>query len=53
VRLGLELRFGEAGLALMPEVQPLDEETLLRIQEALIRGSSLDEVRQLWGTRAP
>ena len=48
VRLALELRFGEAGLALMPEVQPLDDATLLRIQEALIRGSNLDDVRRIW-----
>ncbi len=49
VRLGLEIRFGEAGLALMPEVQALDEALVRRIQEALIQGSSLDEVRQIWG----
>jgi len=49
VRLALELRFGDAGLALMPEVQALDDEALLRrIQEALIRGSSLEDVRRIW-----
>ena len=49
VRLGLELRFGDAGLVLMPEVQALDDEALLRrVQEALIRGSSLEEVRRIW-----
>ena len=49
MRLELELRFGDAGLALMPEVQALDDEALLRrIQEALIRGSSLEDVRRIW-----
>ena len=53
VRLALELRFGEAGLALMPEVQPLDDAMLLRIQAALIRGSSLDEVQAIWQVAPP
>jgi hypothetical protein len=46
-------RDGEAGLALMPEVQPLDDAMLLRIQAALIRGSSLDEVQAIWQVAPP
>jgi flagellar biosynthesis/type III secretory pathway protein FliH len=49
IRMDLKLRFGAEGLALMPEVQALQDEALLRrILEALIRGSSLEEVRQIW-----
>jgi len=49
VRQALEVRFGEAGLALISEVEALDDESLIRrINEALIRGSSLEQIRRIW-----
>jgi hypothetical protein len=49
IRMALELHFGAEGLALLPEVQALEDQALIRrIHEALVRGASLEEVRQIW-----
>jgi flagellar biosynthesis/type III secretory pathway protein FliH len=49
VRMDLEHHFGAEGLALMPEVQALEDQALIRrVHQALIRGVSLEEVRQIW-----
>ena len=49
IRMDLEHRFGAEGLALMPELQALEDQTLiLRVHQALISGVSLEEVRQIW-----
>jgi len=48
VRMSLQVRFGDEGLALRPELQAIeDEAVLIRIHEALVRGLSLEEVRKL------
>ena len=47
VGLGLRLRFGEAGLALMPMAQGRGVEVLSQVKEALAAGASLEEVHRL------
>ncbi|HVS39064.1 MAG TPA: hypothetical protein VMS17_26130 [Gemmataceae bacterium] len=50
----LRIRFGEAGLQLMPEIQQVyEEEKLLAILKALETAASPDEVRRLWAPGAP
>ncbi len=50
----LRLRFGEAGLALMPEIHEIYEEEKLRaILKALETADSPDAVRRLWAPEAP
>jgi hypothetical protein len=45
----LKMKFGEAGLALMPEIQQIyAEEQLQAILDLLETATSLDEVRRLW-----
>jgi hypothetical protein len=58
MRLGIEallqVRFGEAGLKLMPEIQEIHEEEKLRdILNVLKTTESLDQVRRLWTPPAP
>lgn len=49
VRIGVEVRFGAEGLALMDEIEAIqDEAVLIRIQEALVRGLELEAIRALW-----
>ena len=49
IETALKIRFGEAGLQLMPEIRTLhDEEQLLSILTALETAVSPDEVRRLW-----
>jgi hypothetical protein len=49
IRVSLKVRFGKQGLALMPELQSIqDEAVLIRIQEALVRGLSLEALRKIW-----
>jgi hypothetical protein len=49
IRMDLEHHFGAEGLALMPELQALEDQALiLRVHQALISGASLEEVRRIW-----
>jgi Uma2 family endonuclease len=46
ISLGLELKFGSEGLALLPEISQIQEiETLVRVREALRKVESLNELR--------
>jgi hypothetical protein len=46
IELGLELRFGEEGLRLLPEIRQIEEvEVLGAIHAGLKRVGSLDELR--------
>jgi hypothetical protein len=50
----LRVRFGEAGVKLMPEIRDLhDEETLRAILKALETAATPDEVRRLWAPPIP
>ncbi len=50
----LQLRFGEEGLKLMPEINEIhEEETLRAIIKALATAATLDEVRRLWSPGTP
>jgi hypothetical protein len=54
IELGLKLRFGEAGLKLMPEIHEIHEqEKLEAILKALETAASPEEVRRLWSPPAP
>ncbi len=49
IQLGLEIKFGVAGLALMPEIQQIQDPDLMRkIKEALRTAASPEEIRLLW-----
>lgn len=49
----LQVRFGEEGLKLMPEIQEIhEEETLRAVLQALKTATSLEEVRRLWSPPA-
>ncbi len=49
IQFGLELKFGVAGLAMMPEIQQIQELDLLNaIQEALKIANRPEEIRLLW-----
>ena len=49
IQFGLELKFGMAGLALLPDIQKLQDLDLLNtIQEALKIANSPQEIRLLW-----
>ena len=49
IQLGLEIKFGVAGLALMPEIQQIEDSDLMRkIKEALRTAASPEEIRLLW-----
>ncbi len=53
IRIGIEailqMRFGDEGLKLMPEIRGAHEEDcLLAILDAVKTGASLEEVRRLW-----
>lgn len=46
ISLGLELKFGTEGLALLPEIAQIQEiETLVNLREALRKVKSTDELR--------
>jgi hypothetical protein len=50
----LKVRFGEEGLKLMPEIDEIFDDELLRsILIALETAYSLDEVRRLWSSPVP
>ena len=49
IQLVLEVKFGVAGLALMPEIQAIQDPDLMRkIKEALRTANSPEEIRLLW-----
>jgi AcrR family transcriptional regulator len=49
IQLALEIKFGEAGSALMAEIQPIEDLGLLRtIKEALRTAGHLEEIRLLY-----
>jgi hypothetical protein len=49
IRASLDIKFGEAGLALMPEIERLEEPDQLQVVLRAIKGaSSPEELRQLW-----
>ena len=49
----LRVRFGDEGLWLMPEIQPIhEEEKLLAILKALETAAKPEEVRRLWSPGA-
>ncbi|MGH7169408.1 MAG: cytosolic protein, partial [Gemmataceae bacterium] len=58
LRMGIEallqVRFGEEGLKLMPEIRAIyEEEKLGAILKALVTAVSPDEVRRLWSPGTP
>jgi hypothetical protein len=49
IELGLELKFGAAGLQLMPEIKQLTDVEMLRgVLQAIKTAASPDELRRLW-----
>jgi hypothetical protein len=49
IQLALEVKFGTAGLALMPAIQQIQDPDLMRkIKEALRTAASPEEIRLLW-----
>jgi len=47
--LGLELRWGSAGLSLLPEIGPIEDVHMLRaIHEGLKRVGTPEELRQIY-----
>ncbi len=49
IAVALQLRFGEAGSQLLPEIRTIEPvATLQAIQEALLTANSLDDIRQLY-----
>ncbi|PSF37586.1 transposase [Aphanothece hegewaldii CCALA 016] len=49
IELGLDLKFGDVGLQLMPEIREIqDVETLKRVRESLRTVQTLDELRQVY-----
>ena len=49
IQFGLEIKFGVAGLTLLPEIQKIQElELLNNLQEALKIANSLEELRLHW-----
>jgi hypothetical protein len=54
VERGLHLKFGEAGVALLPEIKALsDPEKILAVYDAIVMATSLDEVRRACAKAAP
>ena len=52
IELGLELRFGNEGLGILPEVSQIkDIDALNAVQDALRRGAALQEIRLLYQNR--
>jgi hypothetical protein len=49
IELGLELKFGGAGLQLMPEISQLTDVDLLRaVRQAIKTAASPEELRRVW-----
>jgi hypothetical protein len=51
IELGLELKFGAEGLALMPELRTLDHEMLEAVFDAIKPAASPDELRRIWAPK--
>ena len=53
IEVSLKIRFGAAGLKLMPEIEEVyEEENLSPILEALETAESPDELRRFWAPRS-
>ena len=49
IKVALELKFGEAGLRLMPEIQAITDEAKLETAlQAIPTVNSLEELRRVW-----
>lgn len=49
IKLGLELKFGQEGLQILPEISQIaDMDVLKAIQSGLLQGNTLDEIRALY-----
>jgi hypothetical protein len=49
LEVALQLKFGDEGLALMPELRELHDHELLRIVlDAILTAASPDELRRVW-----
>ncbi len=49
IELGLRLKFGERGVALLPEIREIkSEEKLKTVLDAIESASSPDDLRRLW-----
>jgi hypothetical protein len=54
IEVVLQLRFGDEGLKVMPEIREIhEEETLQAVLKALATAANLDEVRRLWSPGKP
>jgi hypothetical protein len=54
IKLVLNMRFGDEGLKLMPEIEKIyEEQELETILNALETAASPEEVRQLWASKTP
>jgi hypothetical protein len=52
IEVGLELKFGEKGLTLLPEIRELqDHEVLQAVLQAIVTADSPDELRRVWAPR--
>jgi hypothetical protein len=50
----LRFRFGEEGTKLIPEIQQIQEEEILRaVLKALESGANLEELRRVWSPGTP
>ena len=53
IRLGLKLKFGQAGVVLIPEIAPIEDVGVLQaIEEGIELADSPEELRQLYQTPA-
>jgi hypothetical protein len=49
IKSSLDIKFGDAGLALMPEIERIEEPEQLQVVLRAIKGaSSVEELRRLW-----
>ncbi len=49
IELGLELKFGDQGLAILPEIRQINDLQILKqIRQALLKVQNLEELRQIY-----